>query len=106
MRIDCLGSEGLEGFGGGAEFGDAREDGFDGVTMIFGAAIGHGVGDEDDVVAVVVGTSGGGFDADGGGDASDENLGDVAAAKVGIEVGADECAGVMFGDEMVGGLGV
>ena len=104
MRIDCLGSEGLEGFGGGAEFGDAGEDGFDRVAVIFGAAIGHGVGDEYNVVAVVVGAASGGFDADGGGDTDDENLGDIAAAEIGVEVGADECAGVVLGDEMVRGF--
>ena len=94
----------MEGFGGGAEFGDAGEDGFDGVAVILGAAIGHGVGDEDDVVTVVVGAAGGGFDADGGGDTDDENLGDIAAAEISVEVGADECAGVVLGDEMIGGF--
>ena len=102
MRIGCSGSEGLQGFGGGTEFGDAGEDGFDGVAMIFGAAIGHGVGDEDDVVAVVVGAARGGFDADGGGDSGDENLSDIATAEIIVEVRAGEGAGALFGDEMVG----
>jgi hypothetical protein len=96
----------LQGFGGGAEFGEFWEGEVDGVAVGVGVAVGHGVGDEDDVVAVVVGAAGGGFDADGGSDASDENLSDVAPAEVGIEIGVDECAGAVLGDEMVGGFDV
>jgi len=40
----------------------------------FRAAIGHGVSDQHDVVAVVVGATGGGLDADAGGDAGEEDL--------------------------------
>ena len=96
--------EGFQRVGGGAEFGDAGEGEVDGVAVSVGAAIGHGIGDEDDVIAVIVGAASGGFDADGGGDAGDENLSDLAAAEVGVEVGADERAGAIFGDEMIGGL--
>ena len=60
--------------------------------MGFGVAVGDGVGDDDDVVAEVEGAARGGFDSGAGADAGDEDLSDVAAAEVSVEIGADERA--------------
>ncbi len=93
-----------EEFGGGGGFAEAGKDVLDGVIVGGRVAVGHGVSDEDDVIAEVVSAAGRGFDTGGGGNAGEENLSDTEIAEVFIEARADKCADSLFGDEVVGGL--
>src|ERR1700733_3027925 len=62
---------------GRAGFAEHGEDVADGVVVRGGVEVGHGVGDQRDVEAVLVGLAGGRFDADAGRDAADDDLGDA-----------------------------
>jgi hypothetical protein len=77
---------------GRAGFAEHGEDVTDGVVVRGGVEVGHGVGDQGDVEAVLVGLAGGRFDADAGGDAADDDLGDAEFGEVGGEVGVVERA--------------
>ncbi len=72
--------------------------------MGLGGHAGHGIFDEDDLVAAVEGCAGGGFDAEVGGDAAEEDGVDAAAAELLIEVGGVEGSPLPLGDEEIAGL--
>lgn len=94
------GEEGL----GGADAGEAGEDGGVGEGVGFGGEGGGGVLGEEGGEAEAGGGAGGGFDAEVGGDAGDHDGGDVAGPELGFEVGAEEGAPLALGDEEIGGL--
>ena len=66
-----------EDVAGRAGFAEYGEDVADGVVVRGGVEIGHGVGDQGDVEAVLMGLAGGRFDVDAGGDSADDDLGDA-----------------------------
>ena len=85
---------------------DAREDLLDGVAMIVEVAIGHRIGDGDDVKAMVEGVAGGRLDAAAGGDAGEKNLGDAAAAQDQLQGGPVEGADLQLRHRMIARLAV
>src|ERR1700677_3627296 len=86
LRSSCPVQE-VEDFRGSSRLAELGEDALDAVVVGGGVAVGHGVGGEDDVVAVVVGRAGGGLDADAGGDTGQYDLGDPELSEVGVEGG-------------------
>lgn len=72
--------------------------------MRLGAHAGHGVLHQDLMVAAFVGVAGGGFDADVGGDAAENDGLDGATAQLQVQFGAVKGAPLMLGDEEVAGL--
>lgn len=69
-----------ENLSGGAYLADEGKDLVDGVPMCVGIQVRHGVGDECQVVAVFMGRTGGGLDADTGGDSAKNDLGYTSAS--------------------------
>lgn len=62
---------------------------FDAKTVGVGIAVGHGIQDQDDVVAVVIGAACGRFHAEAGCYSRDENLGHAALSQV-MQIRADK----------------
>jgi hypothetical protein len=65
----------------------------------FRAHGGHGVLDEDDFIATIEGSTGGGFDPEVGGDAADDDCLYATAAKLVVELGSVECAPMALSDD-------
>src|SRR5580704_18279910 len=97
-------SERGEDFFSGAEVADARKNIFDREIVGFGAETGHGVLNKDLVIVAFVGVAGGGFHADVGGDAAQDNGTHAAAAELEIQVSAVKRTPLAFGDAEVARL--
>jgi hypothetical protein len=76
------------------------------VLVVVGAHVGHRVFDDDDVETAIVGLARGGFDAGGGGDSGEEDLGCAGAAQDAFEGRSVERADLKFRDRVVAWLAI
>lgn len=99
-----LSLEGCEDFVGFSYAGEAGEDFLEDEVVGFGVSGSAGVFDDNESEAETCALARGGFDADVGGDAGENDGVDPALLEDLFEVGAGESSPVTLGDEDIAGL--